>query len=105
MRLHEPYELQQLEERFQKLKPSAYKEEGRLYFTCVDAWYRNKIGAISEPLHYEHKVDALKLRAKLRLFYILQEEKKLKVCQCGKLLFNPKPWQDICENCIRTQRR
>jgi hypothetical protein len=101
--LHEPYELKQLEERFQELKPKAYKneEENKLIFTCENEWYRKKIGPISEWLHYEHKVEALKLRAKLKFLQALQFERKLKICDCGKLMFNPKPWQDVCNECIK----
>lgn len=102
--IHEPYELRQLENEFKKLKPKAYQDGDKLYFTCENEHYKQSIGEISQWMFDKYKVERLKIRAKLAFYYLLQKEKKLKICDCGNLIFNPKPWMNICNDCIRKDK-
>lgn len=100
--LKEPFELQQLEIFFQTLKPKAVKEGYKIYFTCADDEYRKKIGEVWEWVYYEYKIQSLKNRVKYKLMTILERERRIKVCDCGSIIWDPKPWKDICDKCMKS---
>lgn len=97
--IHEPYELRQIDLSVLQAKP-IFDEHTRFYHALIQ---NEKFkGKLITP--FTRTLPELKILLKYRLFNYYLKTKQVRYCSCGNLIFDTRPYIDLCKECTAKEK-